>query len=89
MALVIVNGAACFEPIKVESRKNRTLVTEPVLTVALAAILTFAGSEKIAPLIGFVMLTDGVGGVTAAGVERVYENVLPPKLGQAVNFTET
>jgi hypothetical protein len=44
------------------------LVTEPLLTVAVAAMVTFAG-VKTALLTGFVMLTVGEG-KPVAGVER-------------------
>ena len=49
--------------------KNCTLVTVPLLTAAVAAMLTLAGAAKTAPLAGLVMVMVGVG-ATAAGVER-------------------
>jgi hypothetical protein len=50
--------------------KNCTFVTLPLLTVALAPILTLAGAAKTAPVTGLVMLIVG-GGPTVAGVDRV------------------
>src|SRR5882724_9783270 len=67
---VMLNGALWREPIKELFAKNATLVTVPPPTVAPAAIATFAGTAKVAPLAGLVTVTTGEG-ETTAGVERV------------------
>ncbi len=53
--------------------KNSTLVTLPLLTLAVASIFTLAGAVKIAPLGGLVIDTIGVGGGAAFGVVRAHK----------------
>jgi hypothetical protein len=69
---VIPKGDVWLEPNSKPLPKNETFVTVPLLTEALAEMVTSAGAAKVAPLEGLVMETVGVGGVTTAeGVERV------------------
>ena len=56
---VRLNGAVKTDPNETPLVKNCTLVTVPLLTVALAAMFTFAKTGKTAPLAGLVMLTVG------------------------------
>ena len=70
LPVVILNGALVTDPKKVALPKNDTLVTVPLLTVALAPRWILAGAENTALLAGFVMLTEG-GGAASGAVERV------------------
>ena len=56
-----MNGAVVREASETPLVKKCTLVTVPLLTVAVAPMLTLAGAAKDAPLSGLVMLTEGVG----------------------------
>src|SRR5205814_403036 len=70
--------------------KNRTFVTLPSLSWALAVIGTLAGAVKEAPLVGESTETEG-GILAAAGVDRSYEKPLPPPAmppPSSVNLTE-
>jgi hypothetical protein len=66
---VRLKGDEVSEPKGEVPSKKETLVTEPPLEVASATMVTSAGAVKTAPFVGLVMLT--LGGVAAAGVERV------------------
>lgn len=57
-----VNGPLVSEPRVPAFKKNVTLVTVPLLTVALAVMPKVAGAVKTALLVGLVMLTEGTGG---------------------------
>src|SRR5690242_10700091 len=51
---------------RVEPAKKLTLLTVPLLSLAVALTVTFAGAVNVAPLVG--ALSDTVGGVFAARV---------------------
>lgn len=71
LSAVMLKGGDWLEPTGELLSKKDTFVTVPLLTLALAEILTFAGAAKTAFGAGLVMLTVGVGGGAAAGVVRV------------------
>src|SRR5580658_1112653 len=70
LPVVMPNGATAAVPKELPLAKKDTLVTEPLGTVAVASIFTFAGAAKTAPSAGLVIVTIGKG-PTAAGVDRV------------------
>ena len=61
MLAVKLNGAVRTDPSEMPLVKNCTLVTVPLLTVALAAMFTFAGATKTELLAGLVIVTVGDG----------------------------
>src|SRR5579862_3220439 len=63
---VTVNGEFVLEPRELVPTKNATLVTVPLLTVALAVTLKVAGAVNTELLVGVVMFTVGVGGAAGA-----------------------
>ena len=62
---VILYGAVRSSPTFVVSRKNSTLVIDPVDVLAVAFMTTVAGATYVAPLAGAVSVTVGGGGPAA------------------------